>query len=269
MQAYGLVGNLVGHSLSSPAYEAAHEETGLDTRCITLKPTRDDIVATVEGMDALGVPGSNVTIPFKQNVFELVDPDPFAEWIGVVSTVDFGGETPKGYNTDAMGVIRSFKCHGVSLAGNSTIIVGAGGVGWVAASTSADVGASIHVANRAVEIAIGLTAAVPGMTDDGPDMLGRIRGTDVLINAASVGMGSLDETPVFAEYLHGDLAVFDAVRTPLETRLLHEMAATDAVTIDGTRIPLLQGVEVFERWTGRNVLVDAINAAFRSHLKSD
>lgn len=123
MQVYGLVGNPVGHSLSPPMHEAAYEETGLDARYVTFEPARDDIAAAVEGADALGVSGLNVTIPFKQDVLELVDPDP--------------------------------------------------------------------------------------------------------------------------------------------------LAAAGAVTIDGAWMLLLQGVEAFERWTGRDAPVDAMNAALRSHLESD
>ncbi|ELZ73045.1 shikimate dehydrogenase [Haloferax sp. Atlit-10N] len=269
MQVYGLVGNPVGHSLSPPMHEAAYEETGLDARYVTFEPARDDIAAAVEGADALGVSGLNVTIPFKQDVLELVDPDPLAERIGAVNTVDFGGETPKGYNTDAAGVTRSFERHGVGLAGNSAVVVGAGGAGRAAAFALSDADASVHVANRTAETAVELAEAVPGATGGGLDTLDRIREADVLVNATSVGMESPDETPVPAEYLHGDLAVLDAVYTPLETQLIRDAAAAGAVTIDGAWMLLLQGVEAFERWTGRDAPVDAMNAALRSHLESD
>ncbi len=74
MQVYGLVGNPVGHSLSPPMHEAAYEETGLDARYVTFEPARDDIAAAVGG-GTLGVVGLNVTIPFKQDVLDAVDPD--------------------------------------------------------------------------------------------------------------------------------------------------------------------------------------------------
>ncbi|MCO8268608.1 shikimate dehydrogenase, partial [Haloferax sp. AB510] len=128
---------------------------------------------------------------------------------------------------------------------------------------------SVHVANRTAETAVKLAEAVPGATGGGLDTLDRIRDADALVNATSVGMESPDETPVSSEYLHGDLAVLDAVYTPLETRLLREAAAAGAVTIDGAWMLLLQGVEAFELWTDRDAPVETMNAALRGHLESD
>jgi len=60
--------------------------------------------------------------------------------------------------------------------------------------------------------------------------------------------------------------VLDAVYRPLETRLLGDAADCGATTIDGAWMLLYQGVEAFERWTGRDAPVDAMNEALRSEL---
>jgi len=69
-----------------------------------------------------------------------------------------------------------------------------------------------------------------------------------------------------ADALHADLAVLDAVYSPLRTRLLREAADAGAVTIDGGWMLLYQGVEAFERWTGANAPVEVMNAALRERL---
>jgi shikimate dehydrogenase len=89
--------------------------------------------------------------------------------------------------------------------------------------------------------------------------------TDVLVNATSVGMDE-DAPPVPVEHLHGDLAVLDAVYSPIDTRLLREARAAGATTIDGAWMLLFQGVEAFERWTDRDAPVDEMNAALRARL---
>jgi shikimate dehydrogenase len=66
--------------------------------------------------------------------------------------------------------------------------------------------------------------------------------------------------------LHADLAVLDAVYTPAETRLLRDAEAAGATTVDGAWMLLYQGVEAFERWTGREAPVDRMNEALRSRL---
>jgi shikimate dehydrogenase len=75
-----------------------------------------------------------------------------------------------------------------------------------------------------------------------------------------------DATPVPAALLHADLAVLDAVYSPIETRLLRTAAEAGATTIDGAWMLLFQGVAAFERWTGRDAPVGAMNDALRSRL---
>ena len=284
MDVYGLIGNPVGHSLSPPMHEAGYDELGLDARYVTFEPAPDAAARAVEGAAALGVRGLNVTIPFKRDVLEAVEADPLAERIGAVNTIDFGpaldadGDAadgpradddarPRGYNTDAAGVTRAFAHHRVDPAGAEAVVVGAGGAGRAAAFALADADASVHVANRTAERARDLAGDVPRATGGGlDDLADRVAGADLLVNATSVGMEAPEETPVAADALHADLAVLDAVYTPIETRLLRDAADAGATTIDGAWMLLFQGVEAFEIWTGETAPVERMNAALRERL---
>ncbi|PSP81330.1 shikimate dehydrogenase [Halobacteriales archaeon QS_4_69_225] len=264
MDVFGLIGSPVEHSVSPQMHEAAYETLEMDARYVTLEPAEDALGPAVDGASALGVDGLNVTIPFKESVLPLVEPDPLAERIGAVNTVDLSGE-PTGHNTDAAGVTRAFEHHDVSPSGTA-VVVGAGGAGRAAAFALADAGADVRIANRTVPRAEALAEAVSGADAHGLDALEELLAdADLLVNATSVGMES-DETPVPAAALHGDLAVLDAVYTPLETRLLREAAAAGATTIDGAWMLLFQGVEAFELWTGRSAPVEAMNRALRAAL---
>jgi shikimate dehydrogenase len=266
MQVYGLVGNPVGHSLSPPMHEAAYAALGMDARYATFEPTPDDLPVAIEGARALGVAGLNVTVPFKEAVLDLVEPDDLAARVGAVNTVDFSGDRATGHNTDVAGVQRAFDHHDVTVADRSAVVVGAGGAGRATAFALADEGASVAVANRTVERAEALAADVEGATGHGLDALDALLpDADLLVNATSVGMAS-DESPVPARLLHEGLAVLDAVYQPLETRLLRDADAAGATTVDGAWMLLYQGVEAFELWTGRPAPVDAMNEALRGAL---
>ncbi|WP_255197302.1 shikimate dehydrogenase [Halorarius litoreus] len=271
MQVFGLVGNPVGHSLSPPMHEAAYTELDLDARYVTFEPAEGDLDRAFEGADALGIAGLNVTIPFKQRALELVEPDSLASRIGAVNTVDFSGDTVTGHNTDAVGAVRALEHHDVALDGTA-VVVGAGGAGRAVAFGLADEGMGVRIANRTETKAHALAEEVPDATGHGLDALPEVLAdADVLVNCTSVGMAhdddpEPDETPVPSSALHADLAVLDAVYTPLETRLLRDAAAAGATTVDGAWMLLFQGVEAFELWTGRNAPVDAMNAALRSGL---
>ncbi|MDS0258119.1 shikimate dehydrogenase [Haloarcula sp. S1CR25-12] len=265
MEVYGLIGNPVGHSLSPPMHEAGYEALGIDAKYVTFEPPADEGAAAVDAADRLGVAGLNVTIPFKQDVMDAVEPAPLAERIGAVNTIDFSGEVPRGYNTDAVGAVRALSHHGVTLDGTA-VVVGAGGAGRAVAFGLADEGMAVEIANRTASKADALADEVPGASGHGLDALADLLSTaDVLVNCTSVGMDE-DATPVPAEALHGDLAVLDAVYSPIETRLLRDAGAVGATTVDGAWMLLYQGVEAFERWTGEDAPVDAMNEALRAGL---
>ncbi|EMA37678.1 shikimate dehydrogenase [Halococcus hamelinensis] len=265
MQVFGLLGNPVSHSLSPPMHEAAYDELGMDARYVTFEPDESDLETAIEGARALGIEGLNVTIPFKQAVLDHCDPDDLATRIGAVNTLDFGGEEVTGHNTDAVGVTRAFAHHDVPLAGRA-VLVGAGGAGRAAAFALADEGIEVSIANRTVGTAHDLAEAVDGASGHGLDELdGLLAGADLLVNATSVGMEG-DESPVPEGALHGDLAVLDAVYSPIETRLLRDARAAGATTVDGGWMLLYQGVAAFERWTGREAPIEAMNRALRARI---
>jgi shikimate dehydrogenase len=268
MQVYGLLGNPVEHSLSPPMHEAAYDALGMDARYCTFEPAPEELGAAIAGARALGIGGLNVTIPFKQEALTHVRPDDLAGRIGAVNTVDLTGE-PTGHNTDAEGAVRALREGGVATSGRA-VVVGAGGAGRAVAFGLGEEGMSVHVANRTVERATELAEELRSAGVDasgGPlETVGeRIAGASVLVNATSVGMEE-NASPVPADALHGDLAVLDAVYTPLETRLLREAEAAGARTVDGAWMLLYQGAAAFERWTGREAPVAAMNDALRERV---
>jgi shikimate dehydrogenase len=264
MQVFGLIGNPVGHSVSPSMHEAAYEAHDMDARYVTFEPSKGSVDRALAGADALGIAGLNVTIPFKEPVASTVETDALAARIGAVNTVEFDDE-PRGYNTDAAGVVRALEHHDVSLSGTA-VVVGAGGAGRAAAFALADEGLSVRIANRTVERAESLAEAVPNATASGlGDLETLFSDADVLVNATSVGMKS-DKTPVPRTALHADLTVLDAVYTPLDTRLLREAREIGATTVDGAWMLLFQGVEAFEIWTGRDAPIGAMNEALRASL---
>ena len=269
MDVFGLLGNPVGHSLSPPMHEAAYDQLGLEARYVTFEPEPADLEAAIDGADALGITGLNVTIPFKPDILDCVEADELAARIGAVNTIDFTGSgTPTGHNTDAVGAMRALRDHDVPLEGADAVVVGAGGAGRAIAFGLADAGATVEIANRTEATAHDLAEAVPGATGHGleADMLADLlEDAEILVNATSVGMES-DETPVPADALHGELAVMDAVYQPLETRLLRDAAEVGATTVDGAWMLLYQGVEAFELWTGDEPPVETMNEALRSQL---
>lgn len=266
MDVYGLVGNPVGHSVSPPMQEAAFDAHGIEARYVTFEPHPEQFERALEGAEALGIAGLNITVPFKQRVLECVAPDDRARSLGAVNTVAFAADgQATGHNTDVEGVRRAFDRHDVTLSGRAAVVIGAGGAGRAAAWALTEGGAAVSIANRTVSRAEDLADTVGGTAHSLTDLPSLIEDATLLVNATTVGMEE-DRSPVPAAALHGDLVVLDAVYKPVQTRLLRDAAANGALTIDGAWMLLYQGAAAFELWTGLDAPLEAMHDALRTSL---
>jgi shikimate dehydrogenase len=192
----------------------------------------------------LGLLGLMVTLPHKERVLDLCDElDQSARDVGAANLLHFREDGKiVGYSSDGWAAVHDLREHGVAVRGARIAVLGAGGAARSLALTFAREGAaSIRVLNRTVEraqeivrevAALGIEAHAIGI-DEGiiREFLGD---TDVLVNATSLGMHPrIDDTPVPGTWLHRNLAVYDIVYNPLETRLLREARQAGAQAIDG------------------------------------
>ncbi len=274
MKIYAVLGDPIGHSMSPVMHNAAFEALGLgmSDRYHAFNVRLPDLRDAICGAKALGFGGLNLTIPHKEEALKYVDPDPIASRIGAVNTIDFT-DGIRGYNTDGIGALRALKDAGVTVADQTIMIIGAGGAARAIAFQFACSGGSIIIANRTVDraeklardVELGLSELkkTPSIKSIGPDQIkSEIAGTDILINATSVGMHPhIDAMPIPPDLLRPGLVVFDIVYNPRCTKLLSESRKRGAITIDGVQMLVHQGAEAFFIWTGREPPVDMMREA--------
>jgi 3-dehydroquinate dehydratase/shikimate dehydrogenase len=93
---------------------------------------------------------------------------------------------------------------------------------------------------------------------------------DVLANTTSVGMAPhADDSPLPAAALAGFRVVFDAVYTPLETRLLREAASAGCVPVDGLDMFVGQAAAQFKLFTGVDAPAGVMRAAALASLEKE
>lgn len=270
MELYGIIGDPVKHSLSPPMHDAAYEATGMDATYLRYRVDEDDVRDAVRGADALNVDGLNVTVPHKREVAALDDVvlDETAERIGAVNTLEFEDDEIRGHNTDSSGALRALGRE-TTVDGKRVALVGAGGAGRAIAFALAEKGATVAIANRTERKAENLADEVNEVGAAGGYGLDALNdivpGADIVVNATTVGMEE-DVSPVPADTLREHHVVFDAVYTPLRTRLLRDAAEAGATTVEGAWMLVYQGAEAFEIWTGRDAPVEAMNDALREEL---
>jgi shikimate dehydrogenase len=269
----GLIGYPVGHSRSPAMQQAAFDVLGIPAHYVLWETPPETLAERIASLRAPEVLGANVTIPHKTAVVPLLDAlAPSAlQAGGAVNTIVRGADDRlTGHNTDVTGVLRVLDSHGAGDAGQSALVLGAGGAAraaWAAARErrmTLRVAARHPSAAREALSALGLSSAET-IPLDAPDELAKALATSsILINATSVGMGDPLASPLSAEllaHLPPTALVFDMVYAPPETALLRMAQARGLLVVWGLEMLLEQGAAAFELWTGSPAPIAVMRAA--------
>lgn len=194
--------------------------------------------------------GCNITIPYKVAALNHVtDPGDVRGSIGAVNTVfrDDKGVLV-GTNTDAAGFYGPMA--DVPLAGESAIVVGAGGAARAVlfALAQADVGEVTILARNALKAA-GLLAHF-GLKGRVLSMESRLPDAALLVNASPLGMTGQEPLNLDLSPLPEHALVYDLVYAPIETGLLKVAKARDLETVDGLEMLVGQAAIAFELFFG-------------------
>lgn len=255
----GVFGYPVTHSASPPMHNAAFAALGMDWVYVPFTVAPEGIAAALAGVRALGIVGVNVTVPLKELIAPHLDSiTERARRIGSVNTVAHEAGTLRGDSTDGPGFLNALRAAGVTAAGRTVVVLGAGGSARAVVYALAEAGARVRVANRSVERAqtlaaefggVGEIEAVP-MTEDA--LRPALRDATVLVNTTTLGMHP-DEAampPVPADALHPGLFVSDLIYNPAETRLMALARSRGCAVQNGVEMLVQQGILSFRRWTG-------------------
>jgi shikimate dehydrogenase len=152
---YGVVGHPVKHSLSPRIHTLFAGQTEQLIEYHTKELFLKDFEGQVRKLQKTRYRGLNVTVPFKQQAYEICDErSPRATDAGAVNTLIFQEDgTITGDNTDGVGLTRDLtNNHRILIQRRKILILGAGGaVRGVLAPLQILEPASITIANRTVE----------------------------------------------------------------------------------------------------------------------
>lgn len=256
---YAVVGNPIGHSLSPRIHALFAAQTDQHMIYEARLGRPDHFAEDVREWFRTGLRGLNVTVPFKEEAFRLVDRrTPRAQRAGAVNTVwpEADGALT-GDNTDGAGFLRDLSGRmGVDPAGHKILIVGAGGAtrGLLEPLLHA-APAQLVIANRTPERALELAKSFAGLAGatrlessgldnipDGP--------YDLLVNATAAGLGrhALNLPPGL---IAGNGVACDLVYGPASRPFLDWAREQGAARVsDGLGMLVEQAAESFTAWRG-------------------
>ncbi len=267
---YAVVGNPVAHSLSPRIHGLFAEQTAQDLTYEAIEIDLDDFAEGVLGLRREGLLGLNVTVPFKQQAFELCQRlSPRARDAGAVNTLLFDEDDEiAGDNTDGVGLKRDLIDNlKLLIRHRKLLILGAGGaVRGVLGPLLVQRPRSLALANRTLERAQQLATdfANLGHIDVfAYDQLGR-EDYDLIINGTAAGLAG--EVPPVPEGVLGINSVcYDMMyRLDGPTAFVDWALQRGAVDAhDGLGMLVEQAAEAFFLWRGQRPETDKVIAALR------
>lgn len=238
----------------------------------------EQLQSVIEVTRSKGFRGLNLTIPHKVEVLKFLDcVDAVAERMGAVNTLVFDKNGVSGFNSDGYGISNAIRQQfGVEIRNRPVVMLGAGGASRAACVQCLEDGCSeLWVGNRSVERMQELLDRIRSYY---PDRLirGFSLGTEIpdcgsgalLINATSLGLKPEDPMPVQPEVIGRVSFVYDMVYGRHTSALVKCAKETGLPASDGLTMLVHQGKRSLEIWTGKEVPVDVMTAAVKTHMQN-
>ena len=231
----------------------------------------DGFSQVIAKLRADGGKGANVTVPFKEEAFRLVDRlSDRARSAGAVNTLSWDEEGGLfGDNTDGAGLVADLRQNlHVELNGRRILLIGAGGAArGVLQPLLAQRPQSFVIANRTLEKAQTLASGSALLQASTFELLAE-RTFDVVINATSASLaGELPTLPA-GLFAPGALA-YDMMYGKGETPFLAWARAQGAAKVaDGLGMLVEQAAESFFLWRGLRPDTAPVLATLRSNLRA-
>jgi shikimate dehydrogenase len=188
---------------------------------------------------------------------------PGAQAIGAVNTIVVGENGRlSGHNTDWSGFLADLQTHGISVAGQDCLLLGAGGSARAVAYGLAKSGARVHILARRVAQAEALIADLrpylpqAHLSSQPLSQLAEISTTlhtPLIINATPLGMTPNENSTPWPIDLAfpAEAIVYDLVYNPRHTQLMQQAEAAGCWAINGLGMLVQQGAKAFALWTGQ------------------
>ena len=253
---YAVFGHPIEHSKSPEIHCYFAKKTGQNISYDKQLVALDAFVPAVEQFISNGGKGMNITVPFKQEAYQLAQQlSKRARQAGAVNTLILEADrTITGDNTDGIGMVTDIQNnHGWSLTGKTVLLLGAGGaVRGVLGPLLEAQPKQIVIANRTLEKAVNLAQAFSKQGNISAVAFDKIpqQAFDFIINGTSASLsGSVPPIPDAA--ISEQTACYDMMYASQLTPFLHWAKEQGCQQLtDGLGMLIEQAAESFRLWRG-------------------
>jgi shikimate dehydrogenase len=249
-----VIGYPVKHSRSPMIHNYWIRQHGIDAIYRIEEVTPEQFPDFIRSLRERGYVGANVTVPHKQAVMTLTEPDERARGIGAANALWFSDGALRSTNTDVFGFLSNLDAAtpGWDRGLETAVVLGAGGGARavVYGLLQRDV-QRVYVVNRTIARAETLQKQFgPRVRPAGwQETTGLLGGAGLLVNTTTLGMTGQPPLEINLR-CPASLVVADIVYNPLVTKLLAAARERGLRTADGLGMLLHQAVRGFELWFG-------------------
>lgn len=271
---YAVMGNPISHSKSPKIHQLFAQQTHQNIDYQAIQVDDGGFPQAVGNFFANGGKGLNITVPFKQQAFDLVDHiSDRAKLSKAVNTLAIrdNGEI-FGDNTDGIGLVRDLEQnHNISLANKSLLLVGAGGAARGIIPSLIESGIRrIHIVNRTAKRADDLRDEFISLMDVEASSFESMPADDfdIIINASASSLqGEIPPIPDSAINPH--TCCYDLMYAAEATSFLR-WAASKGIKAgyDGLGMLVEQAAESFYIWRGKHAQTAPVIQALKAEMRA-
>lgn len=265
---YAVMGNPIAHSNSPLIHFFFAQQTGIEHRYEALLLER---TAFAEGMRCFfqqGGRGANVTLPFKQEAYQLVDKLTHrAECAGAVNTLQLLADGQLlGDNTDGVGLLMDLRRESMLVAQAKILLVGAGGAARGAIQPLLEAGYQLTISNRTLSKAQALVEQFSKLGSLAVYNGKQSTEFDLIINATSSGVTG-DIPDLSPQLISANTCCYDMFYQRGGTPFMHwAVEAGSTKVADGLGMLVGQAAYAFQLWHGVMPDIEPVLAQLKKQM---
>ncbi len=241
---FGLIGGTVSHSFSKSYFDEKFFREGLRDYHYELFP-----LANIQELESLlkntkGLSGLNVTIPYKEQVFEYLDKvDAFAKKIGAVNVIRIKDGKLEGFNTDSDAFMETLEKWLPKDKTFKALVLGTGGSSKAVQEALKRMKVDFTLVSREGKKGI---LSYEDLDKDSSI----ITSSNLIINTTPLGMSPNTENmaPIDYEKIGADHYVYDLIYNPARTLFLQKAEMRGATIKNGLEMLHVQAEKSWTIW---------------------